>query len=355
MRCFHTCTLIVFLCVTGFGQRSSPVLIRDVRVFDGKRVIEHRSVVIRDGKIGQLADTKLSMPEAEVINGQGRTLLPGLFDAHVHVAEDTTGSLRQTVSLGVTTVFDMCNAGERLKRMKRMQAEDSPNVASLRTAGGCATVPGGHGTEMGGPRLPTITKPEQAQAFVDARIAEGSDYIKIIYDDNTQFGQSQRMPTLDKATLRALVDAAHKRNKLAVAHILSEQQARDAIDAGVDGLVHLFVGDTARSDFGQFAASHHIFVIPTLTTLKMVCGKSVGRSLLTDPHLRPYIDNEWRQRLPVPVDPSRNHFCQATDDAIRQLIAAQVPILTGTDSARCRVTHMVHRYTQNWHCSFRRD
>jgi len=43
---------------------------------------------------------------------------------------------------------------------------------------------------------------------------------------------------LDVATLRALVTAAHKRGKLAVVHVLSEQQARDAIEAGADGLAH---------------------------------------------------------------------------------------------------------------------
>jgi hypothetical protein len=45
---------------------------------------------------------------------------------------------------------------------------------------------------------------------VDARIAEGSDWIKIVYDDGSAFGID--WPTLDEATLRATIDAAHRRN-----------------------------------------------------------------------------------------------------------------------------------------------
>ncbi len=70
------------------GQSSpSRQLIRDVRVFDGERVLEHRSVLIENGKIRRIGDAKLKVANAEVIEGAGRTLIPGLFDAHVHIPE----------------------------------------------------------------------------------------------------------------------------------------------------------------------------------------------------------------------------------------------------------------------------
>lgn len=319
-------------CTVGFGQTSNSFLIRDVRVFDGQRVLEARSVVVNGGKITNVTEAKINLPGVDIVDGQRRTLLPGLIDAHVHISEDVAGSLRQAARLGVTTVLDMFNAGERLKRIKQIEADDPPDVAGLLTAGVGASAPGGHPSIMGGPSFPTITRPEQAQAFVDARIAEGSDYIKIIYDDNSEFGEAQRFPALDYATLRAVVQAAHRRQKMAVAHTLSEQQARDAIAAGIDGIAHLFVGDSARSDFGQFAASHHVFVVPTLSTLYMICGKSPGPAIVADPHLLPYIAAEWRRGMQVAGDPTRNHFCNATNDAMRQLIAARVPLLAGTDS-----------------------
>lgn len=314
------------------GQGSGTFVIRDVRVFDGEQVLEHQNVVVQDGTITRLTQRKVNKPGAQVIEGAGDTLLPGLFDSHVHVAEDIDGSLRQALVFGVTTEIDMFNAGERLKRLKKAEVADAVGTASLRTAGVGATAPGGHPSQMGGPPFPTLTKPEQAQPFVDARIAEGSDFIKIIYDDNAEFGENKRLPALDKATIKAVIDAAHKRHKLVVVHVVTEQQARDAIDAGADGLAHLLIGDTVSNDFGRFVGSHHVFVIPTLSTLHMICGKSPGPSILADPHLEPHIEAQWRSMLQVPPNSKQNHLCNATDDAMHQLIAARVPILAGTDS-----------------------
>jgi imidazolonepropionase-like amidohydrolase len=312
-----------------FGQTANSFLIRDVRVFDGQRVLERRTVVVTGEKITQVTEAT-NVNEGQIIQGEGRTLFPGLFDGHVHVSEDINGSLRQALAFGVTTVLDMFTAGDQLRRLKQVENEDPSSIASLRTSGVGATVPGGHPTELGFPSFPFVTRPEQAQTFVDARIAEGSDYIKIIYDDNVE---NHGWPTLNTETLRALVQAAHKRAKLAVVHTLTEEKAREAIAAGVDGIVHLFVGEAASSDFGRFAASHHVFVMPTLSTLQTVfCGKPLGPSILADPLLKPYIAAEFYQALQVPPDPDRNHFCNATAAAMHQLVAAQVPIIAGTDT-----------------------
>jgi imidazolonepropionase-like amidohydrolase len=145
--------------------------------------------------------------------------------------------------------------------VKAKQAEGKlADWADLRSAGYLATVPGGHGTEYG-IQVPTLTKPEEAQAWVDARIAEGSDYIKIIYDDALEYGSKKPTPTLDKTTMKAIIDAAHARGKLAVVHIGSLAQAEDAINAGADGLAHLFVGATSDPGFGKLVAAHHAFVV----------------------------------------------------------------------------------------------
>jgi len=312
----------------------TPQLIRNVRVFDGERIEEQRSVLIADGKISRIGDANLAASGAEVIEGSGLTLLPGLIDAHVHIPNHAEQASRQALQLGVTTQLDMFNGGERLLKIKALEKEDRPDLADLRTAGVGATVPGGHPTQMGGATFPTITSPGQAQAFVDARIAQGADYIKIIHDDgSTWTWTTKRVPMLDNATMRALVEAAHKRGKLAVVHVLSEQQARDAILAGADGLAHMFVGDTVGADFGEFVASHHAFVVPTLSTLYPDCGRSDGASILADPHLGPYIQPEWRHSMEMfKPDASMNHFCAGTDEGVRLLVKEHVPILVGTDS-----------------------
>lgn len=312
----------------------TPQLIQDVRVFDGERVLEHRSVLIENGRISRISDASLKVRASEFVDGRGRTLLPGLFDAHVHMPAKMEDAARQALELGVTTQLDMFNGGDRLKKIKQMEAEDRPDLADVRTAGVGATVPGGHPTQMGGGPIPTLTKPEEAQAFVDARIAEGSGYIKIIHDDGSTWPWPHKpVPMLDNATMHAVVEAAHKRGKLAVVHILSEPQARDAIEAGADGLAHIFEGEPSSPDFGQLAASHHVFVIPTLSTIYGDCGKSEGPNLLADPYIGPFIHEAWHHGMEIPkADPSKNHLCNSADDAVHHLVAAHVPILVGTDA-----------------------
>jgi imidazolonepropionase-like amidohydrolase len=321
---------LLLVATLSFPLLAGSFLIRDVRVFDGEKASEHRSVLVEDGKIVKIGGANLRVAGATVIDGRGRTLLPGLFDSHVHVGEDTRGALRQALLLGVTTQLDMFNGGERLKRMKQIESEDPPDLAGLRTAGIGATAPGGHPTQMGGPPIPTIKGPEEAQAFVDARIAEGSDYLKIIYDDLASVPQ-YKVPMISRATLEALVAAAHLRHKLAVVHISTEAQARDAIAAGADGLAHLFAGDKVSSDFGHFAASHHVFVIPTLETLYTICKEGDGSELLADPHLKPYIATQWQAMLRA-AWPVAQASCVAARQSIRELRDAHVPILAGTDA-----------------------
>ena len=228
-----------------------PFAVRDVRLFDGERVSEHRTVLVQDGIIRRVGGADLALGDADVVDGRGRTLLPGLIDAHVHLDDGSNGGPSQAISLGVTTMLEMWNGGDRLKAIKKIQRDDALDVADIRTAGTGATAAGGHPSQMGVPPFPTLTGPAEVQAFVDARLAEGSDYIKIIYDDLTAI-LPKAVPMLDRATLEALVQAAHRRQRLAVVHVTSEQQARDAIRAGADGLAHLFVGSSASSDSGSW-------------------------------------------------------------------------------------------------------
>src|SRR5688572_26462477 len=192
-----TLTITLMLAPSVVVSAQSTFVVRDVRLFDGERVAEHRSVVMRDGVIAQVGGAELAVPAgAQVVDGRGRTLLPGLIDAHVHLSEEAEADLRQSLAFGVTTDLDMWNGGARYERIKALRAADAPDVAGVRTAGTGATAPGGHPSQMGGGPFPTITDSAEAQAFVDARIAEGSDYIKIVYDDLSSLGRKQ--PMLDR-------------------------------------------------------------------------------------------------------------------------------------------------------------
>jgi hypothetical protein len=173
---------------------------------------------------------------------------------------------------------------------------------------------------------------------VDARIAEGSDYIKIVIDDASAYGGHR--PTLDNETLKALIDAAHKRGKLAVVHIGRQQDARMVIEAGADGLAHLFADTAPAPDFASLIAAHHAFVVPTLTVLDSVTGIPSGESLTTDSRLAPYlttddISNLKRSFPKFPTALSEKY----AEQTVAQLKAAHVPILAGTDAPNPGTSH----------------
>jgi len=94
---------IVFLSLPACSQ-TAPLLFHHVRVFDGQTVIPVTDVLIQNGKIVAIG-SDLSTPGASVVDGAGKTLLPGLIDAHVHV--HSRESLEQAMVFGVTTELDM--------------------------------------------------------------------------------------------------------------------------------------------------------------------------------------------------------------------------------------------------------
>jgi imidazolonepropionase-like amidohydrolase len=284
---------------------------------------------VEKGEIKRIG-TDLAAEHATVVDGTGKTLLPGLIDAHVHVHSQE--SLEQALLFGVTTEFDMMMPPQLEFRLK---SAENDTMASFISAGSPATVPGGHGTEYGHP-IPTLTRPSEAQDFVDARLREGSDYIKIMYTAGVDMGPRFRpRPTLSKETMAAVIAAAHQRHRLAIVHIGSARGARDAIEAGADGLAHIFHDSTAPKDFGAFVAAHHAFVIPTLSVLQSSCGpESAGSRLLSDPQLAPYIDHSAKERLQETFPVARTGFvsCKGGREAVRQLSANGVPILAGSDA-----------------------
>jgi imidazolonepropionase-like amidohydrolase len=325
-----------FLLFPAFAYcQKTPILFQHVRVFDGSQVIPDTDVLIEKGLIKQVG-ANLSAEGARVIDGSGKTLLPGLIDAHVHVHGADT--LEQALIFGVTTEFDMMMS-PRLEYQLKSQEDD--RMASFLSAGSPATVPGGHGTEYGFV-IPTLTKPSEAQSFVDARLREGSDYIKIMYTAGVSFGRRGERPTLSKATLAAVIAAAHERHRLAVVHIGSVEGARDAIEAGADGLAHIFHDPSSPRDFSEFVAAHHAFVIPTLSVLHAVCGpESAGGRLVSDPNLSPYLSRENISRLQAtfPSAQTGRISCHGGTQAVAQLEAAGVPILAGTDAPNPGTTY----------------
>lgn len=243
----------------GSDIAANSFVIGPVEIFDGEQFsTELKYVEIEDGKISQIS-TQNPAPNKPLVNTNGQTLLPGLIDAHAHAFGD---ALTRQSQYGVTTVLDMFTQPVVLQAAKPLRSETSQsNQADLWSAGILATAPKGHGTEYG-MQIPVITAPEQALEFVKARKAEGSDYLKIVY----QSAKAPRrlMPSIDQATLIALVNAAHAEQMLAVVHIQDQQSALDAARAGADGLVHGFFESRIQDALLTELKNRDIFVIPTM-------------------------------------------------------------------------------------------
>ena len=307
--------------------------ITNVRIFDGKKVIPSGTVVISEDKIVQVGKD-VQIPEgSQIIEGKGFTLLPGFFDSHVHIW--TSQNLKQSLVFGVTTVVDMFMDIKTMAEIKKKQlSNQSKDMAFLISSGTLTTAPGGHGTQYGTP-IPTISTPEEAQAFVNARIAEGSDFIKIILDDGSAYGTNR--PTLDKATLSAVIHAAHQKKKLTIIHAATLKNCMEAMEAGVDGLAHLYFNNANDPDFGSLAARKKVFVIPTLTVLESMQG---GIKLIEDQNLLPYLtpNDITMLKATFPFQIEKEAFA-AAQKALKQLKDEHVPILAGTDAPNPGTTY----------------
>ncbi|HEV7426020.1 MAG TPA: amidohydrolase family protein [Thermoanaerobaculia bacterium] len=312
---------------------AQQTVITNVRLFDGTKVIPHATVVI-DGTRIAAAGANVAVPkDAKVIDGSGKTLLPGLIDSHTHVFP---GSLERALRFGVTTEIDMFTSLRTLDPLRAEQAKGPvTNRADVYSAGTLVTVAGGHGSEYF--PIPTYKSGDDPQAFIDARIAEGSDYIKLILETGAPYGM--KLPTLSKNDLTALIAAAHKRGKLAVVHISTLAGAREAIDAGADALVHIFADVMPDAGFGAFVAAHHAFVVPTLTVNESTTGVGSGTSLITDAHLAPYLTADEATSLKTSFPKGTNLSLTNANAAVQQLKKAGVPILAGTDAPNPGTAH----------------
>lgn len=309
--------------------------ITNVQVFDGEKVVTDQTVVIKGASI-QAVGGEVSAG-ATVIDGRGKTLLPGLIDSHVHTDMD---GLHDALKFGVTTELEMQG---RWSPKQRKEISERNDVADLRSPGMGVTPKGGHPSEYISSsgnllirllcRLPfvfrTVQTPDEAVRFVDRQIAKGADYIKIFIEDGSCIG-FPGLPVLDDKTLNAAVKEAHRQHKLVIVHSTTVETTQHAVDAGVDCLGHLFFDRALTPKLVADITSSGVFIIPTLVTLSTAFGNSAA-TLATDERVRSRLSKKWLDSLSRSMNVYPQGKLEDAYATIKALHDVGVDILAGSD------------------------
>ena len=281
----------------------------NVRVFDGQGFTEPQTIVIDGELIGEYAEG------AHVIDGEGGFLLPGLIDAHIHL--QTENDLFAMAAFGITTGLDM--ATWPAAKLDSLRAREG--LTDIRSAGLPATCPGSiHSRLLPLPQEALLTGPQDAEKFVQNRVSEGSDFIKLIVD----------LPGPDQDTLNALATAAHQHRKLVVAHASSFVAFAMAQDAKADVITHAPRDKTLDEDAVRRMLAESRISVPTLTMMEGVTKPpswgTIGRLLLR-PSLF-WAIMQAKRKNPHGGGQKYEH----ARDSVTAMYRAGVPILAGTDA-----------------------
>jgi len=243
------------------------LVLRAGQVFNGERSLGQASVVIRDGKISDLDTSGAPPPEgARIFDfGSDACVLPGLIDAHVHLAFDASADVVKSLAArddntlvdhleaaairalhaGVTTVRDL---GDRtylsLKLSGRVPSAGLPHIVP---SGPPITTNGGHCHFLGG----EAEGDAALRAAVLERAERGCSVVKVMVSGgNLTAGSQPHQSQYDLAALRIVVDEAHRAGLPAAAHVHGAQAVADAVEAGFDTLEHVtfFTADRVYAD-----------------------------------------------------------------------------------------------------------
>jgi imidazolonepropionase-like amidohydrolase len=283
---------------------NSATVITSVRVFDGQQLGDLATVVVADGLIcGRTAPDG-----ADIVDGAGGALLPGFIDTHAHVSEES--QLQALASWGVTAVLDMGAP----KFGATMALKDRAGLPTVKTAGRPASGPGSMFIKkMGFPPSTAVSGPGDAPRFIADRVADRSDYIKIIVEDPRFPGARP----LSAATIAAVVTAAHEAGLMTVAHVVSADTLRTAVGAGVDIVTHAPLTSDLGPEFEELLSGRAVTLIPTLSMMEGIVHSVGGRLPL--------------RVLSLFVPALRMNYRHA-ESAVATFRRAGKPVLVGTDA-----------------------
>lgn len=281
------------------ARRNRATLVKDARIFVGDgTVLDRASVLVKNGKIAEIYTG--AVPEAKSLNAEeldaaGKTLLPGLIDAHIHLGSpggvyadaEEWNKLEQGIDRelaaylysGVTAVKSLGDSLDSVLQHRKTVNTAVKAGAELFAVGPLFTTQGGHGFEIVA-RMPEAARATMEQQFLrvaktadEARAqvndlkTRGVDGIKVILEAG---GGSQTFPRMDNAILKAITDAARNAGLSVAAHTSRAKDIADALDAGVNSIEHgSFVERIPEELFARMKQAG-VRYDPTLTVIDAV-------------------------------------------------------------------------------------
>src|ERR1700735_5247973 len=289
-----TCILLLTLAGALAAQGARPIVLHAARLIDVEtgRVIAPAEVLVRGGRIAEAGPSVTHPAGAETIDLGGRTLLPGLIDAHVHLflhpgAEDLpTGheSVPQRTIIAVLAAKDDLMAGFTAERDMGTEGAGSADTAvrnaidqglvpgpRLRVSGNAIDLLGGHEDAINfNPEqrvLSNATYANSATQIVEAmrlQYKEGADFTKI-YETGKDTLVEGRLSTpyqYSEEELAAAVKEAARVGKRVAVHATGEPGTLYAARAGVASIDH---AHQLSDETMRLMKARQIFAVPTFT------------------------------------------------------------------------------------------
>ena len=299
---------IALSCSAAFSVSAASTLFSNVDIFNGteNKLYEDHHVLVVDNKIAQISSTPISATDATVIDGQGKTLMPGLIDGHAHVMinynfdqieknKDITDISINAVTVaeryiddGFTTVRDMGGPAFGLSREIEAGNVKGPRIYP---SGGFISQTSGHGDfrdrsdagfsiqspgdisnfERMGIGAVADGVPEVLKA-TRLNLRNGATQIKIMAGG----GGSSRFDPIDttqysKEETCAIVAAAADWNTYVAAHVFNDRSVNRLLDCGVKTFEHsFFINDETM----QRIAKEGGYVVPQMWGLSPDLAKN---------------------------------------------------------------------------------
>ena len=288
-------------------------------------VLEDGCVLVSDGVIQEVGRAIAAPADCQTVDLTGKTMLPGLFNCHVHMCSEAgTGvrrersdaaitiralqNLKTLLRSGVTYIRD-AGAPRHIDAVIRQAAQSGEILApQMQTSGRCICMTGGHGWRDGR----EADGPDECRKAAREQLKTGASWIKVMATGGVMTpGVEPGSPQLTEEELRAAVEEAHKAGAKAFTHAQGMEGIKNALRAGVDSIEHGFFMDDWCF---QYMKEHQVYFVPTLAA--------------------PYKKKKNGTAAGIPEYAVRKveKTIEAHKDTFRRALAAGVPIAVGTDA-----------------------